>query len=127
MLLPKNINIKIYRIIMSPVVLYGCETWSLTLKDERRLGVFENRVLRKIFGRKRDEVKEEWRKLHKEEFNDLYPSPNIARVIKWRRMKWAGHVARMGKSRCVYRVFVENPEGKRTLGRPGEDGRIILK
>jgi len=82
---------------MLPVVLYGCETWLLTLIDERRLRVFENRVLRKIFGPKRDEVTEEWRKLHNEELNVLYPSPNIARVIKSRRMRWAGHVARMGR------------------------------
>jgi hypothetical protein len=74
--------------------MYGCETWSLTLREERRLRVFENRVLRKIFGPKRDEVTGEWRKLHHEELNVLY-SPNIVRVIKSRRMRWAGHVARM--------------------------------
>jgi len=79
-----------------PVVLYGCETWSLTLREERRLRVFENRVLRRIFGPKRDETTWEWRKLHNEELNDLYSSPNIVRVIKSRRMGWAGHVARMG-------------------------------
>ena len=80
-----------------PVVLYGSETWSLTLREERRLKVFENRVLRRIFGPKRVEVTGEWRKLHNEELNDLYCSPNIVRVTKSIRMRWAGHVARMGR------------------------------
>jgi len=101
-----------------PVVLYGCETWLLTLREERRLRVFENRVLRRIFGPKRDNVTGEWRKLHNEELNVLYSSPNIVRVIKSRRMKWAGHVARMGEGRGVYRVLVGKPEGKTPLGRP---------
>jgi hypothetical protein len=105
------------RIIILPVVLYGCETWSLTLRDERRLRVFENRVLRRVFGPKRDEVTGEWRKLHNE-LNDLYSSPNIVRVVKSRRMRWAGHVARMGEGRGVHRVLVGKPEGKRPLGRP---------
>jgi len=77
--------------------LYGFETWSLTLREERRLRVFENRVLRRIFGPRRDEVTGEWRKLHNEELNDLYCSPNIVRVIKSRRMRWAVHVACMGR------------------------------
>jgi len=81
-LLPKNLKIKIYRIIFLPVVLYGCEIWSLTLREERKLRVFENRVLRRIFGTKRDEVTGEWRKLHNEELNDLYSSHNSIRVIK---------------------------------------------
>jgi hypothetical protein len=80
--------------------------------------VFENRVLRRIFGPRRDEVTREWRKLHNEQLNDLYSSPNIVRVIKLRIMRWAGHVARMGEGRGVYRVLVGKPEGKRTLGRP---------
>ena len=101
-----------------PVVLYGCETWLLTLREERWLRVFENRVLRKIFGPKRDEVTGEWRKLHNEELNDLYSLPNIVRVVESRRMRWAGHVARMGEKRGVYRVLVGKPEGKRPLGRP---------
>jgi hypothetical protein len=79
--------------------------------------VFENRVLRKVFGPKRDEVTEEWRKLHKEELNNLYSSPNIVRVIKSRRMRWAGHVVRVGERRGVYRVLVGKPEGKRSLWR----------
>ena len=77
------------------VVLYGCETWSLKLRQERKLRVFENRVLKRIFGPKRDEVKKEWQKLHEEELNDPYPLPNTIRVIRSRRMRWAGHVARM--------------------------------
>jgi hypothetical protein len=87
------------------VVLYVCETWSLTFREERRLRVFENKVSRSIFGPRRDEVKGDWRKLHNEELNDLYVSPNIVRVIKSRRMRW-GHVARMGERRGVYRVLV---------------------
>ena len=98
-LLFKNLKIKIYRTIILPVVLYGCETWSLTLREERRLRVFENRVLRRIFGPKRDDVIGEWRKLHNDELNVLYSSPNIVRVIKSRRMRWAGHVAPMGERR----------------------------
>ena len=82
--------------IILPVVLCGCETWSLTLREERRLRVFENRVLRRVFGPKRDEVTGEWKKLHNEESGDLYYLPNIVRVVKSRRMRWAGHVARMG-------------------------------
>ena len=96
-LLPKTLNIKIYRAIIFPVVLYGCETWSLTLREERRLRVFENRVLRRVFGPKRDEVTGEWRKLQNEELRDTYSEPNIVRVVKSRRMRWAGHVAGMGE------------------------------
>jgi len=113
-----KVRIKIYRTIILPVVLYGCETWSLTLRKERKLRVFENTVLRRIFGPRRDEVTGEWRRLHKEELNYLYPSPNIVRVIKSRRMRWAGHVARMGEERVVNRVLVEKPGGMRPLGRP---------
>ena len=113
-----SINSTIYRTIILPVVLYRCESWSLTLREERRLRVFENRILRRIFGPKRDEVTGEWRKLQNEELKGLYSSPNIVRVIKSRRMRWAGHVARMGEGRGVYRVLVGKPEGKRPLGRP---------
>jgi len=117
-LLSKNLKIKVYRTIILPVILYGCETWSLTLREERRLRVFENMVLRRIFGPKRDEVTGKWRKLHNEELNNLYSSPNILRVIKSRRMRWAWHVARMGEGRGVYRVLVGKPEGRRPLERP---------
>jgi len=88
------------------------------LREERRLSVFENRVSRRVFGPKRDEVTGEWRELHTEELSDLYSLPNIVRVVKWRRMRWAGHVARIGKGRGVYTVLVGKPEGKRPLGRP---------
>jgi len=100
------------------VVLYGCETWSLTLREERGLRVFENRVLRRIFGPKWNEVIGEWRKLHNEEPNDLYSSLNFVRVIKSRRMRWAGHVARMGERRDVYKVLVGKPEEKIPLRGP---------
>ena len=90
-----------------PVVLYGCETWALTLREERKLRVFKNMVLRRIFGSRRDEVTGEWRRLHNEELNDLYSSPNIVRVIKSRRVRWAGHVARMGKG-GTYTGFCED-------------------
>ena len=117
-LLSRNLKIKIYRTVILPVVLYGCETWSLTLREESKLRVFENRVLRKIFGPRRDVATGEWRRLHNKELNDLYSTPNIVRVIKLRRMRWAGHVARMGEERGVYRVLVGKPEGTPPLGRP---------
>jgi hypothetical protein len=96
--------------------LYGCETWFLILREEHRLRVFENRVLRRIFGPKRDDVMGEWSKLHNEEFHSLYSSPNIIRQIKSRQMKWAGHVACTGQEKKVYKVLVGKP--KRLLGRP---------
>ena len=95
-LLYKNLNFKIHRTLILPVVLYGCETWSFTLREERKLKLYENMVLRRIFGPRRDEETEKWLRLHNEELNDLYCSPAILRVIKLRRMGWAGHVARMG-------------------------------
>jgi hypothetical protein len=109
--------INIYRTIFLPIVLYGCVTWFLTLREEHRLWVFENRVLRKIFGPKKDQVTGKWRKLHNWELNDLYSSPSIVHVIKSRRMRWAVHVACMGARRCIYRVLLGKPEGKRPLGR----------
>jgi hypothetical protein len=98
-LLSKNLNHTIYWIIILPVVLYGCETWSLILSEERSPRVSENRVLRRIFGPKRDEVTGEWRKLHNEELHDLYSSPTTVRLIISRRIRWAGHVARIGGER----------------------------
>jgi hypothetical protein len=105
--------------------LYGCETWSLTIREEHRLREFENRVLRRILGPKGDEETGKWRKLHNGELHNLYSSPDIIREIKSRRMRWVGHVARMGDGRNVYRVLVGKSVGKRPLGRPShrwEDG-----
>jgi hypothetical protein len=96
-LLSKNLKIRIYKTIILPVVLYGYETWSLTFREDHRLGMFENRVLRKIFGPKRDELAGEWKKLHNKELHDLYYSPSIIRIIKATRMRWTGHVARIGR------------------------------
>ena len=98
-LLSKNVKIRIYRNIILSVVLYGCETWSLTLREERKLGVFENMVLRRIFGPRREKVTGEWKRLHNDELNNLYSSPNIVWVIKSKRMRWVGHVARLGEGR----------------------------
>jgi hypothetical protein len=107
-----------YKTIILHVVLYGCETWSLTLREGHRLRLFENRVLRRIFGPKRDEVTEDWRKLHNEELHNLYSSPNIIRMIKSSRMRWAGHVALLQKKRNAYRMLTGKPDGKRPLGSP---------
>ncbi|KAJ4431113.1 hypothetical protein ANN_19708 [Periplaneta americana] len=117
---PKTTNLK--RLCETDIyitgVLYGCETWTLTLREGQRLTVSENKVLRKIFGAKRDEVTGEWRKLHNAELHALYSSPDIIRYIKSRRLRWAGHVARMDESRNAYRMLVGRPEGKRPSGRP---------
>ena len=115
-LLSKTIKIKIYRTIILSVVLYGCETWSLTLREERRLRVSENRVLRRVFGPKREEVTGEWKKLYNKELNDLYLSPSTV-WVKSRRMGWVGHVVCMGESRSVYRILMGKPDGRRPFGR----------
>jgi hypothetical protein len=96
-LLSRNINITVRKTIILSVVPYGCDTWSLTLREEHRLRIFENRVLRRIFGSKRQEVMGSWRKLHNEELHNLYSSPSIIGMIQSRRMRWIGHVARMGR------------------------------
>jgi hypothetical protein len=109
------VKIKIYKTIILPVVLYGCETLFLTLREEHRLRVFENAVLRRIFGPKRDEATGSWIKLHNEELHGLYFLPSIVRVIKARRMRWVGHGGGEG---CIYNILVGRPEGRRPLGRP---------
>jgi hypothetical protein len=124
-LLSRNIKLKIYRTIILPVVLYGCETWSLTLKKKGRLRVFDNSVLRRIRGAKTDEVTGEWRKLHYDELNDLYSSPNIIQAIKLRRMRWAGRVACMGRD--AHRSLWGNIRERDYLQNPGVDGRIISR
>jgi hypothetical protein len=108
----------VYNTTVLPVALYGWGTWSLTLREEHRLRVFKNRVLRRIFGPNRDEVAGEWWKFHIEKLHILYLSPNIIRQIKSRRMRWAGYVERMREARNVYKVLVEIPEGKSPLVRP---------
>jgi hypothetical protein len=120
-LLSRNVEVKIYKPVILPVVLYGCEAWSLTLRKEHRLREFENRVLRGIFGPRRDEVTGEWRKLHSGELHNLFSSPDI-RQVQSRRMRWAGHVACVGEGRNVYRLLVGKPEGKRPLERPRQMG-----
>ena len=108
------------------VVLYECETWSLTLREERRVRVFENSVLRRTYRSKRDEVTGEWRKVHKEELNDLYSSPNIVRMIKSIRMRRARHVASMGRGEAYTGFKCGNLRERDHLGDPGVDGKIVL-
>jgi hypothetical protein len=127
-LLSRNVTVKIYKTIILPVVLYECETWSLTLREEHRLGVFEDRVVRRISGPKRDEVTGEWRKLHSEDLHNLVSSQNIIKQINSRRIRWAGYVARMGEERKVYKVLRGMPKVKSPLGRlrrRWEDGIIM--
>jgi hypothetical protein len=112
-LLSRNVKVKIYKTIILPAVLYGCETWSLTLREEHRLRVFDNRVLRRIFGPKTAEVTGEWRKLHSEELHNLSLSANIVKQIKSRRMRWAGCVAHMGEEKKLYKVLVRKLKGKK--------------
>jgi hypothetical protein len=107
--LSRNLKVKIYRTIILPVILYGSETWSLILREDHRLRMFENRMLKRIFGPKRDEVTGEWRKLHNGELHNLCLSLDINRQIKSRRVRWAGHVTHMRKGRNMYRVLVGKP------------------
>jgi hypothetical protein len=116
-LLSKNLKIKIYKKIILSVVLYGCETWSLTLREECRLRIFENRTLRRIFGPKKDE-NVEWRRLRNEELHSLYRSPTTDRLIKSRRLSWTGHVARMEEGMSAFKILTGKPYVKRPLGRP---------
>jgi hypothetical protein len=111
-------DVLVYRTITLPVVPNECENWCVTSREDRRLTVFENRVLSRLFWPKRDEVTEKWRRLHKEELYDLYCSPDFIRVIRSRRMRWTGHVARMRDKRGAYNVLVGRSEGKRSLSRP---------
>jgi hypothetical protein len=126
-LLPRSEKIKIYRTIILPLVLCGCETWSLTLRAECRLRVFENRVLRRILRPKRDEVTGDWRRLQNKELYVLKFSSNIIRVIKLRRLRWAEHVARLGERKVAYRALVGKPEGRRQLGRPSSKWEDNIK
>jgi hypothetical protein len=121
----KNLKIKIYKIIILPVVLYGYETWSLTLREEHRLRVFEVKVLMKIFGPKREEDGS-WRKLHNDELHSLCSSLNIVRVIKSRKMRWAGHVARMGRGWVFTEFCLGEPKGRDHWEDIGLSGRITL-
>jgi hypothetical protein len=119
-MLAENVKVKIYRSIILPVILHGCETWSLILGKEDRVRVCENRVLRRIVGPKRDELIGGWRKLHNEDLHNLYSSPNIIRMINSRSMRWAGHVACMEthSQSSPYRTLVRKSEGKGPLGSP---------
>jgi hypothetical protein len=121
----KNLKIKIYRTVILPVVLYGCEIWSLTLGKEHRLRVFENRVLRKIFGLKGEEDGS-WKKLH-DELHDLYYSPNIVRVIKSRSMRWTGHVACMGRGEVLTGFWLGGPKARDHWEDLGVGGKITLR
>ena len=126
-MLSKNTKFKIYRTIILSFVLYGYETWSVTLMEKHRLRLSENSVLGRIFGPKRDKVREEWRKLGNEELNDLYSPPNIVRVTKSRIMRWAGHVVCMERG-VVYAWFRwRNPKERDHLEEPGIGRRIILR
>jgi hypothetical protein len=122
--LSRNLKVKIYKTIVQPIVLCECETWSVTLREEHRLRVFENGVLRRIFGPKRDEVTGEWRKLYSGELHNLYSSPDIVRQIKSRRMSWVEHVARVGGGRKCMGFWGESPKDRDDLKERGIDGRM---
>jgi hypothetical protein len=126
-LLSKNIKIRTCKTIILPVVLYGCENWSLTLREVHILRVFENRVLRRMFGPKREEVTRDWRKLHNEELHNLYSSQKIIRIIKPRRMRWAGHVARMGRRGMHLRYWWESQKETDHYEEQDVGGWTILK
>ena len=126
-LLSKNLKTKIYHIIIFPLVLYGCETWSLTWREERRLRMFENRAVRRICGPRKDEVTGDWRKVHNEELNDTNCLSYIIRLKKSRRMRWAEHVARVGQRGGVYSVLWGFLRERDQLVEPGVKGRIILR
>jgi hypothetical protein len=115
-----------YKTVILPVVLYGCETWSLTWGEEHRLRVFENRVLRRIFGPKREEDGS-WRKLHNDELHSLYSSPSIIRVIKSRRIRWAGHVACMGRGEVFKGFWLGDQKARSHWENLGVGGRITLR
>jgi hypothetical protein len=116
--LSKNLKIRIYKTIILPLAVYGCETWSLTLREKCKLRVFENRVLRRISGSQRDGVGGGWSKLHNDELHDLYSSASVIKISTSKRIMWAGYAARKGEKRNVYRVLVGKPEVKKPLGRP---------
>jgi hypothetical protein len=126
-LVSRNINIEIYKIVILPVVLYGCETWSLTLREAHRLMVFEDRVLRRIFGLKKEEVVGGWRRLHNEELKNFHASSNIIRVIISRRMRWTGHVARIGEMRRAHYILVGKLEGRGYFEDLCLDGKMTLE
>jgi hypothetical protein len=113
-LLLKKVKIKIYKTIILPMVLYGCETWCLILREGHRQRVFENRVLWRIFGPRRYEVTEKWRNLHNKDLHDLYSAPSIVRIIKSGRMRWVGHVTQMGEKRSAYRLLTESQRPRKT-------------
>jgi hypothetical protein len=126
-LLSEKLKIKTCRTIILPVVFYGCENWSLTLREECRLRVFENRAFRRIFGPTKAKVTGEWIKLHNEELHNLYSTPNIVWVIKSRKMRWTGHVAWMGRREACIGFWWGNLKERGHWGGPGiPDGRIIL-
>jgi hypothetical protein len=125
-LLSRNVKVKIYKTIILPVVLFGCESWSLTLREGHRQRVFENRILRRRFGPKRDEVTGEWRKLHSEELHNLYSSPDIIRQVKSRRMRWAGHAARMERREKCTRFWWESPKERDHWEDQGVGGKMVF-